>query len=286
MNTRLTHVPATEREPRPAHSSPRNGTTANFREDIEENLWAYAKRLRFVREVLVNEFAARSAASVRVLDVGCGNGSLLAIPLARRGYDVTGTDLHAPSIEHARRLAREIPNARFEQEAVTELSAPAFDVVILSEVLEHVDDPKALLLASMKHLKNDGIVVVTVPNGYGEFEIDWWIFRNLRFQRAIDLLYRFRGNRASDGDRQDLPATDNHGCGHVQFFRLTRLRNVFRDCSLCVAKESAGSFICGPIVCYTLARSRRFIEWNARIADRLPLAMASSWYFALRRATM
>jgi 2-polyprenyl-3-methyl-5-hydroxy-6-metoxy-1,4-benzoquinol methylase len=113
-----------------------------------ENLWGYAKRLRFVRQTIASAFPRREPGSLRVLDVGCGNGSQLALPLARRGFRVAGVDTHAPSIEHARRDARDLLNARFVRGRVEDLDPELFDVVILSEVLEHVTDPSALLAAS------------------------------------------------------------------------------------------------------------------------------------------
>ena len=266
---------------------PKCATATPVGEELEENPWGYAKRLRFVREAITTEYMGRSPGSIRVLDVGCGNGSLMAIPLARCGFEVTGVDLHRPSIERAQRMASATPNARFMEATVTDLVAPLFDVILLSEVLEHVSDPEALLRDSLRHLKPQGIVVVTVPNGFGEFEIDWWIFRTFRLQKAIDLIRRLRRkgrSRTAQAGPQDLPATDNEDCGHVQFFRRGRLRKLFQECSLAVAKESAGPFISGAIVCYTLARYRGFIEWNVRVADRLPLGLVSSWYFVLRRA--
>ena len=256
-------------------------------EEIQENPWGYAKRFRFVKESITAEYPGRPSGSIRVLDVGCGNGSFIAIPLARYGFQVTGVDLHRPSIEHARRLACATRNAQFIETKVTDLTAPPFDVIILSEVLEHLGDPEALLLDSLRYLKPEGIVVVTVPNGYGEFEIDWWIFRTLRLQKAIDLVRQLRrGGRSQPAiaTPSELAATDNEVCGHVQFFRRGSLRKLFQACSLAIVKESAGPFISGALVCYTLARYRSFIEWNVRIADRLPLALVSSWYFVLRRA--
>jgi SAM-dependent methyltransferase len=255
---------------------------------LDENPWGYGKRLRFVVEAITTEYRGRPLASVRVLDVGCGNGSLLAIPLAGGGFDVTGIDLHRPSIERARRIAVAMPNARFIAGPVTDLTEPPFDVVILSEVLEHVFDPRALLLASLEHLKPGGIVVITVPNGYGEFEIDSWIFRTFHLGVAADFLKWLLRNGSAEsvrGDQPDMPATDNENCPHLQFFRRRRLKQMFRECSLALVRESAGSFACGPLVCHALGRSRRFIEWNARVVDKLPLPLASSWYFVLRRAT-
>jgi SAM-dependent methyltransferase len=241
-----------------------------------ENLWGYVKRLRFVESVIEEALRERASASLRVLDVGCGNGSMLALPLARRGFQVTGIDIDAPSIEHAKQLAKDLPNATFICGHVAELKTEKFDVVILSEVLEHMAEPRTLLADSVKHLNESGVVIVTVPNGYGEFEIDSRLFHLLRLQRIVDAL--------SKNNREIVAATDNHESGHVQSFTRRRLRRLFADCSLIVFREGAASFLAGPLIGHTLARSHRFIEWNSRVTDKLPLTLASGWYFALRRA--
>ena len=241
-----------------------------------ENLWGYAKRLRFVEGTIAEVFPQADFRSLRVLDVGCGNGSQLALPLAERGFQVTGIDIDARSIEHARELAQNLTNATFVCGDVAELKAGSFDVVVLAEVLEHMTEPRTLLADSVKHLSEGGIVIVTVPNGYGEFEIDSSVFRILRLQRVVDALAK--------NSREIVAATDNHESGHVQSFTRRRLRRLFADCSLTVFREGAASFLAGPLVGHTLARSSRFIEWNARVTDKLPLTLASGWYFALRRA--
>jgi 2-polyprenyl-3-methyl-5-hydroxy-6-metoxy-1,4-benzoquinol methylase len=240
----------------------------------QENLWGYVKRLRFVQHVLAESFPHRAADSLRVLDVGCGNGSELTLPLARLGFEVTGIDIHAPSIEHATQLGVDVRNLSYVCGPVEELKAPPFDVVILSEVLEHLTEPRLLLSAAKEHLKKHGIIIVTLPNGYGEFEIDSWLFRVFRLQRVVDALVR--------NGKEVIAATDNHESGHVQFFTRRQLRHLFAECSLSVASEGVGSFLAGPFIGHTLARSERFIEWNARITDKLPAMLASGWYYALR----
>jgi ubiquinone biosynthesis O-methyltransferase len=246
-------------------------------ESEHENLWGYLKRLRFVQDVIAESFSHRPADSLRVLDVGCGNGSELALPLARLGFQVTGIDIHAPSIEHARQLAVDVTNLNYVCGRVEELKSPPYDVVILSEVLEHLREPRFLLSAALEHLNKNGITIVTVPNGYGEFEIDSWLFRIFRLQRVVDVIAR--------NSNQVTAATDNHDSGHVQFFTRRQLRRLFADCSLYVVREGVASFLAGPFIGHTLARSDRFIEWNARVTDKLPRVLASGWYFALRRET-
>jgi hypothetical protein len=137
------------------------------------------------------------------------------------------------------------------------------------------------------HLQPSGIAIVTVPNGYGEFEIDSWIYRKLHLATAVDLLRRLAHRtfpeRYSKKDPQDVPSTDNQECGHIQFFTRKRLKRMFAECSLSVVKEVPASFLCGPLIAHTLGHSNRFIEWNSRITDRLPFALASGWYFLLQR---
>ena len=244
-----------------------------------EDLWGYAKRLRFVREAMRDSFPRAEARRLRVLDVGCGNGSQLALPLARgaAGIYLTGIDTDARSIEHTKQLAAESANVEFICGRVEDLScSQPFDVVILSEVLEHMERPEGLLAASARLMERNGIMIVTVPNGYGEFEIDSWMFRKLRLQRVVDKLARHKS--------EPLGSTDNHESGHVQFFTRSRLKRLFRACGLVPFKEGAGSLLAGPIVGHVVARSTRLIDWNARITNRLPPQLASAWYFALRRA--
>lgn len=241
-----------------------------------EDLWGYRKRLRFVRDSVREAFPSRAFEELRALDVGCGNGSQLALPLLRCGFRLKGLDTDARSIEHARKLSASLAGAEFMCARLEELSEEElFDVVILSEVLEHLEDPQALLSESVKHLKPDGILIVTVPNGFGEFEIDSWLFRKLGLQRVVDAL-------AKQG-RAPLASTDNMESGHIQFFTRSRLRRLFDACHLVPFREGAASFLAGPIVGHALARFESFIEWNARVTNHLPFVMASGWYFALRR---
>ncbi len=243
-------------------------------EQQPEDLWGYVKRLRFVREAIRDSFGDRS--SLRVLDIGCGNGSQLALPLAQDArLNIVGIDTDARSIEHAQRLSEAKENLDFVCASVTETpSDQPFDVIILSEVLEHLAQPEEMLKTATRLMSRDGILIVTVPNGYGEFEIDSWIFRLLRLQKIVDRFAK---------QSEVLAATDNSESGHIQFFTRPRLARLFKDAGLVIFREGAASFLAGPVAGHFVARSQRVIEWNARITDRLPFVLASGWYFALRR---
>ena len=248
------------------------------REEVED-LWGYTKRLRFVREAIATAFPKHPGPSLRVLDVGCGNGSQLALPLAIGGdLQLTGIDPDNASIEHARRFAGERANIKFRLGQIEDLfDQQPFDVVILSEVLEHLERPAEMLSAGVRLMDSNGILIVTVPNGYGEFEIDSWIFSSFRLQKVVNALAR---------KREVLGATDNHASGHVQFFTRARLRRLFDAAGLVVIREGTASLLAGPIVGHLVRQWPRFFEWNARITNHLPFSLASGWYFVLglRRA--
>lgn len=248
------------------------------REEVED-LWGYSKRLRFVREAIAAAFPKRLGPSLRVLDVGCGNGSQLALPLAIGGdLKLTGIDPDNSSIERARRFAGERANIKFRLGQIEDLfDQRPFDVVILSEVLEHLERPAEMLSAGVRLMDSNGILIVTVPNGYGEFEIDSWIFSSFRLQKVVNALAR---------KREVLGATDNQASGHVQFFTRARLGRLFDAAGLVVLREGTGSLLAGPIVGHVVRQWPRFFEWNARITNHLPFGFASGWYFVLglRRA--
>ena len=112
----------------------------------------------------------------RVLDVGCNDG-VLEILLARRGFDVTSVDSDATALEFARHLLANEPEevgARVRlihgDLARTVLALDPFDTVVIGEVLEHLEDPEALLDRSLELVRPEGRVVITTPFGFHPHE--------------------------------------------------------------------------------------------------------------------
>jgi len=252
--------------------------------DLKENLWGYAKRLRFVCSAVESAFPGKAPSELRILDIGCGSAAQLGLPLARRGYRLTGIDTHGPSIARALELANGQSNVSFICGDVESLDAQPFDVVILSEVLEHVGEPEHLLEVSLLKLSSNGLVIITVPNGYGEFEWDSWAFRMLGLERLVERLKMQRVLKIISN--HELPSTENIENGHVHFFTKPRLQTMFRSCGLSIINECASTFVSGPFVSYTFGRLPGFIDLNAKIANMLPMTFSSGWFFALRPITL
>jgi len=120
----------------------------------------------FIRPLI--ELSGVRTCKARVLDVGCGNGSTVAEFLAL-GCDVVGIDLSQEGIELAR---RRYPAARFEclpadDHILDNLQCEPFDVVISTEVIEHLYDPHAFALGCYRALRPGGRFVISTPyHGY------------------------------------------------------------------------------------------------------------------------
>lgn len=104
----------------------------------------------------------------RLLDVGCGNGSM-AGEMKARGCDVVGIDLSEEGIAIARQSR---PGIRFEvlaadQNLMDRLGEKPFDLVISTEVIEHLYDPRSYLAGCISALRPGGKLVCSTPyHGY------------------------------------------------------------------------------------------------------------------------
>jgi 2-polyprenyl-6-hydroxyphenyl methylase/3-demethylubiquinone-9 3-methyltransferase len=97
------------------------------------------------------------------LDVGCGAG-LLAEPLARLGAKVTAIDAAPELIAVARDHAAMMGLAIDYRASPVEDLKGQFDLLTSMEVIEHVADPAAFMMALAKRLAPGGLLVLSTPN--------------------------------------------------------------------------------------------------------------------------
>jgi SAM-dependent methyltransferase len=104
--------------------------------------------------------------ALTILDVGCGNG-YIAQKLADMGYTVVGIDASEEGITIAKKA---FPNVRFEAYSAYDDLRPvvgAVDVVVASEVIEHLFRPTLFLNNVAAVLRPGGSLILTTPyHGY------------------------------------------------------------------------------------------------------------------------
>jgi 2-polyprenyl-3-methyl-5-hydroxy-6-metoxy-1,4-benzoquinol methylase len=114
----------------------------------------YGRLLRFIGDL---------SPDARILDAGCGAGPALRY-LKQRGFVPFGSDLVYYPLEQARHL---IPDARLTQcnsDKPLPYRDESFDVILLSEVIEHVASPDFTLQECLRVLRSGGAVALTTPN--------------------------------------------------------------------------------------------------------------------------
>jgi len=149
-----------------------------------------------------------------VLDIGCGNGEL-AEALRDKGCRVTGVDISEKAVEEAKKFLDDSFCFDIEKENwPEELLSKKFDLVIASEVVEHIFDP-VIFMKKIKHLlKTDGKVIITTPN---------ILFWKNRFKILFGK-FQYENKGIMD-------------YGHIRFFTASTIMAFFKKSGFRVVKE-------------------------------------------------
>ena len=126
---------------------------------IEDNNFTYRELIRILKPYLKN--------CDTILDIGCGVGTI-DFYLAAKGKKVTGVEISASAVSLAKENAR-LFNLNKKVRFITaefpgNLPIKKYDLVIFSEVIEHLQDDKRALRDVWKVLNPNGILVITTPS--------------------------------------------------------------------------------------------------------------------------
>lgn len=241
-----------------------------------EDVYATAKKICFVLD-RIRRYRQQVNPAPRILDFGCGNGTALGQYVIGEGVDYLGVDFHAPSLDYARTHFGQA-RARFLPEVP---AGECFDILIYSEVLEHLDDTAAILRSHLPLLAPGGIVLGSIPNGYGLTEIEKYVDRKLHLYEALRWVSRrLRGGGPA---KQEVGLPYNYASGHIQFFTRRSFERTVRSAGLELVELRNGSVMGADLSGATFLRPQALIAFNTKLADYLPSWAAATWHFTLHR---
>jgi len=130
-------------------------------EVVHSSAEAQVRPLSVARIQIISDMVSRLGSGLRVLDVGCGNG-IISEHIWKMGNYVTCLDLPTiTSLAHRRRVLL-VVTGDAEQLA---FASNSFDVVVASEVIEHLLNPHSLLEEAHRVLRANGHLIIATPDG-------------------------------------------------------------------------------------------------------------------------
>lgn len=116
--------------------------------------------------IRVKDFLKNIKGGSLVYDAGCNSGGIGKILIRKKRCKVSGSELCPRLARLAGKSGLKIFCGWAEK---TPFASNAFDVAILSFILEHALDPQKIICESVRLLKNDGIVLGHVPTEFGDW---------------------------------------------------------------------------------------------------------------------
>lgn len=240
---------------------------------MEFNRIADQKRVDFILQWIKKKLPAGGD----ILDLGCGNG-VITRAIGRLGYRVTGIDVSEKTISRAK-AENTLQNVEFRAVSAEQLvSEPArYDVIVCSEVLEHLDNPETVVAGIHWLLSADGLALVTVPNGRGPREL--LITRPVqRLQRSPQVSAVLNGVKRRLGYSGKTAQSSADDLDHRQFFTLRSLRKLAARNGFQIIDVRAGNFVEEVFpLSWAIRRSRRLQRFDCRLADMLPIGLSSGF---------
>ncbi len=166
-----------------------------------------------VRESRISELFPTDVKDQKILDIGCSDGSF-GSNLTKQGANVYGVDISP--------LAAKLAKKKLEDTFVVDVnnqklpfSAKYFDLIIASEVIEHLFDPKFFLSEVNRVLKDNGSFIITTPNFL------YWGNR-IKF-----FLGKFKYEKSGVFDES-----------HIHFYTYTSLKAELKESGLKIIREN------------------------------------------------
>ncbi|MEP6755486.1 MAG: class I SAM-dependent methyltransferase [Chthonomonadales bacterium] len=194
----------------------------------------------FDKDMRVNSYRSRTIVEYtrgpRILELGCADGMVTA-ELSEKFVGVEAMDASEELIAKARLRA---PKAKFHAALFEEFQPEEkYDTLILGHVLEHVENPVAILLTVSKWLAPSGRMIITVPNG-----------ESIHRRIGVEMGMLEFPTQLNDDDIR---------IGHRRVFTIQTLRTVILSAGLNIMKEEG--ILVKPL------SNRQMLDWSESLFE-------------------
>ena len=203
----IVHTPESIRKMYEGYENPGNDFYfERIDDEVNAHFDGYLQRCR--------EYCKTGAASPRILDIGCGNGSLLA-RAKKMGFTCEGIETNEPLAETVRKKL----DCAVHSKLLSDCTFPGetFDVVTMYDLIEHLQDPIDDLHRVHSWLKPGGVLFVLTPND------------DALLRRVARLAYRMSLRMVH------RPMHTLYYPHHLSYFTAQSLRSLFEGIGLDVA---------------------------------------------------
>jgi ubiquinone/menaquinone biosynthesis C-methylase UbiE len=229
-----------------------------------------------LRNAVYNHFAEEAREGIKVLEVGCGSGANIQMindlsPLANE-IEYYGIDISPKAIEAANNYKNKsaIKNCVFEVGDAESLKFDDsyFDIVVCTEVLEHLLNPRAALREIYRVIKIGGSSIITTPNNSNI----WKMISRRRLKARIE----------KDVEKMNPYKMRNNRYGHISTMRSKEILSICKEIGFQVEKAKKGSIVYGlPFYDRHQVLFALLLILDS-ILDRMPWNLVFSWGLVIK----
>ncbi len=248
---------------------------------LKENIYGHSKRLQWIVSHLNK--------GDTIVELGCGTGTMITLPLLKLGFQIIGVDPDEKSISFGQALFRDegVNPQTLKAVDITALKVEP-NVVIASEVIEHLSDRElpSILNAIRKVLRPDGKLLITVPNGYGWFELEHWLWFKCGLGRAVertcvDILCRKVKQHILGAEPENFTPSSLSNSPHVQRFTFRTIQQLLYEYDFDVIDKDGSVLIAGPFSNLFFTGLKHIMNWNNIMGSKLP-RFAAAFFISCR----
>jgi len=230
--------------------------------------------------------------SPRILDFGCGIGNYSRI-FAEYGYTVTAVEIDHESLKYLKGQDTSGSIIAICGDITTEIfkEGVLYDVIIISEVMEHLDRPQEVLQIVGRHLSDNGFAIFTIPNGYGPWEIYNRIASRPLLHKIIYAPFYFPiyiKNLLSKQNvqiirKKRIHCTMNSDSPHIHFWTFNKFLALLKEYGFKMREVRNSNISYKWMPYYYRIKNSKLDFIDVKVADYLPHFMVSGWIFKVSK---